>query len=569
MTRVSWGRSVGQALHQTEANNGRLFELQQQLASGKAFEKASQNPEDMGIAQRLRTRIRRDEQLVRNIEINQRRLDEAETFMGSTIEQIRRVRTVAVQAANGVYTTGDLQAMAAEINQQLEGLLRTSNARSAGSALFAGAETVGDPFRATRDNRGRITAVAYAGDDIELEIDAGGNVPVTWPGDRVFAAGSTVRRSTSGAWSGATAAQYAAYQASPVAYTSGVSAAYANRELSASYLPSGGSLEGALELNGVRVDYDLDADPTTGEGDSLLDLAAAINRSNAGVRAEVTGTMRGRETVDGATFGAAAWNTPLAASIGVFQAGTLTVNGTAVSVTADDTIFTLANRITAAGSVSGVGARVVDTTGAVVDGSPQAGSPPYRLEVTGGVELGDDHTGATNVLQFLGVTAWPPLSEERNLVGEVTEPYRLQLTGERPGPFTIRDAAGTLAADLGLSANAGIVESGTLFATLIKMRDALEDGDAGIVRQEVLSELDAAQQSTEVYRTEAGVRTNRLEAQKARAEAVLVQNRETLSETEEVDLAEIISELKAQQNSQQAALKSLSSVLNLSLLNFL
>lgn len=569
MTRVSWGRSIGQALYETGAGKAKLFELQKQLASGKAFERASDDPEAVANAQRLRIRIRRDEQVVRNIEVNRRRLEEAETLMAATVEQARRVRTLAVQAANGTYTPGDLQAMAAEVDQQLEALLRTANSRSAGSSLFAGAETDRDAFTATRDSRGRIIAVSYNGDDVDLRIDAGGNVPVTWPGSRVFAAGSTVRASTAAFWGGATAAEYTAFQANPVQYTSGVSGAYANRELSAVYLPSGGSLEGAIELNGVRVSYDLDADPTTGEGDSLLDLAAAINRSNAGVRASITGSMQGREAVDGAAFGVATFFSPLTAQIGGFTAGTITVNGATVSVTADDTVFTLANRINATESASGVTASVVDAAGNVVDGSPQAGTPPYRLRFTGGVELGDDHAGASNVLQLLGVTAWPALSSERNLVGEVTEPYRLTLTGERPGPFTIRDAGGTLAADLGLSSDAGVVESGTFFATLIRMRDALEAADQETLRDEILSELDLVQQSTEVYRTEAGVRMNRVDAQKARAEAVLVQTRATLAEIEEVDLAEIITELQAQQNTQQAALRSLSTVLNFSLLNFL
>ncbi len=569
MSRVSWGRTLGQAFFETAQNNSKLFELQKQLASGKAFEKASDNPEAVSTAQRLRTRIRRDEQIVRNVEVNQRRVDEAETFMASTVEQIRRVRTVALQAANGTYTPGDLAAMGAEINQQLEALFRTANSRSGGSSLFAGAETFTDAFSATRNSQGQITGVTYNGDDVDLEVDAGGNVPVTWPGSRVFAAGSTTRTTTAAYWSGATAAEYAAWQAAPVTYTNGVSGGYASRELSAVYAPSGGSLEGALEINGVLVPYDLDADPTTGEGDSLLDLAAAINGSAAGVTARVTGTMRGRETVDGSAFNAAVFNSPLAATIGVFAAGTLTVNGAEVSVTGDDTIFTLANKISATESASGVTAAVVDANGTAVDGSPQAGTPPYRLQFSGGVELGDDHAGATNVLQFLGVTTVPAQSSERNLVGEVTEPYRLTLTGDRPGPFTIRDAGGTLGADLGLTSDAGVTASGTLFATLIKMRDALNAGDSSVIREDVLEELDLAQESTEVYRTEAGVRTNRLEGQKSRAEAILVQTKSTLAEVEEVDLSEIIVEIKAQQTAQQAALQSISSLLNLSLLNFL
>lgn len=569
MSRVSFGQTVSQALTQTGDSASRLFELQRQMASGKVIERASDNPEIATISQRIKTKMRRDEQVIRNIDNNQRRLDESETFMKATIDQISRVKTLALQAANGTYVTGDLQHIGAEINQQLESLLRVGNARTDSSSIFAGAETNSDAFVATRNGKGEITGVAYQGDDVELQVDGGGNVPVTWPGNRVFAAGSTTRQTTATTWSGATDAAYAAYLANPLAYPNGVSPAYANSELSASYAPSGGATEGSLRINGVLVGYDIDGSPTSGEGDSLRDIAAKINSSATGVHASVTGAVQGRENVDGAAFGAAAFGSPLVPIPLVFQAGAFSLNGASVDVTATDTIFTLANKINATEAATGVTAEVYDAAGQKVDGTPQSGTPPYNIRLNGGVEIDDSASGATNIMQMLGMTIAPALASNRNLVGRVVTPYALQLTGDRPGPFTVSDAGGTLAKDLGLTSAAGVVTSGTMFDTLITMRDALNRGDAATVRNTTLAELDIAAQSVEVYRTEVGVRTNHFDTQKNRLQAVQVSQKKALSDIEDVDLAAIITELKNEQNAQSAALKSISTVLNLSLLNFL
>jgi flagellin-like hook-associated protein FlgL len=560
MTRVSFQQVFSGGSSTTMLHTQKLFDLQRQLSTGKKISKASENPEIATRAKNLQSATRRDEQMMRNIENNLRLVGEAETFMESTIEQLHRIRTLAVQGGNDTLVTADRALIATEINQQLEGLLRTANARSGGWSLFAGAEVAAAAFVETRNGIGEITAVRYAGDDVELDLEARGRMPVTWPGNRVFAAGQTVisNTATNTTWNGlATSVN----PTPPPATVSAVdSARYADRELGAAMIPSSGAMEGSLRINGVLINYDLDGDPTSGEGDSLLDLAQKINEAAPGVRAEVRGVMQGTAT------------TP-AGPIAGLTAGDFTLNGETIPVTTQDTIFTLQNRINATTGRTGVTAEVLDANGAAVDGTPAPGSAPYRLRLIGGVEISDDAAGATNIMQQLGVTNGQ--ASGRNLIGSVTEPYALQLTGDRPGPFTIEDASGSLARDLGFIGATGLTETeatvagGTIFDTLVRMRDALRNGDGAAIRETFLPEIDRALASVEVNRTEAGVRTERLENQKARLDTIVLNRKKLLSDVEDVDLSEVITELRSQQNAQTAALRAVSDLMKLSLLNYL
>jgi flagellin-like hook-associated protein FlgL len=562
MTRVSFQQIYSGGASTTLLHTQKIFDLQRQLATGKKISKASENPEIATRSKNLQSATRRDEQVMRNIENNLRLVGEAENFMESTIEQLHRIRTLAVQGGNDTLATADRALIATEINQQLEGLLRTANARSGGWSLFAGAEVAAAAFVETRNGIGEITAVRYAGDDVELDLEARGRVPVTWPGNRVFAAGQTVlsNTTTNTTWNGLAASVNPTPP--PMTVSAVDSARYADRELGAVMIPSSGSMEGSLRINGVLINYDLDGDPTSDEGDSLLDLAQKINEAAPGVRAEVRGVMQGIAT------------TP-AGPIAGLTAGNFTLNGETIPITTQDTIFTLSNRINATTGRTGVTAEVLDANGAVVDGTPAPGSAPYRLRLSGGVEISDDASGATNIMQQLGITAVGGQPSGRNLVGSVTEPYALQLTGDRPGPFTIEDASGSLARDLGFIGATGLTETGatvaggTIFDTLVRMRDALRNGDGAAIRETFLPEIDRAFTSVEVNRTEAGVRTERLENQKARLETIVLNRKKLLSDVEDVDLSEVITELRSQQNAQTAALRAVSDLMKLSLLNYI
>ena len=548
MARISNSQIFASANNYSRLGAEKLFNLQRQLATGKKIQNASDDPRVATQSLRLNTKIRRDEQQVRNIDTNKQSLQEAEEITKSVITTLQRLRDLALQGVNASYTTADQSRIAVEINQHLEGLIRLGNTKSFGNSVFGGAEIHQDAFTVARDGSGEITSATYQGDEIELEIDADGRIPITWPGNRVFAAGQTTVTSNLTTFNGSTVSNYA------------------DREIAASFIPTSGVVDGALKINGVRINYDLDGNPTTGEGDSLLDLAASINRAEAGVKASVTGVMQGNSTVNTNSFATAAF-TPA----GVATAGTFTLNGQTITATTEDTIFTLANKINAQFSGTDVTAEVLDAGGNVVDGTPgvAGATSPFRLRFTGGVEIDDTSAGTTNtnIMRLLGVTNG--VASGQNLIGSVTTNYQLSLKGDRPGPFTIEDASGSLAADLGLTSSSNITGGGLLFDAVVKLRDSFRIGDSAEVYNNVIESLDDALQSVEIVRTEAGVRTNRMDIQRNRLQEVLLNERQLLSNIEDVELTEIITDLQLQRNTNQAALRAAADLMQISLLNLI
>ena len=93
-----------------------------------------------------------------------------------------------MQGANGTYAQSQLDQMAIEINQLLEGVLDQANHETSGRYVFAGTHTLALPFEATRNAQGEITAVTYVGNDenIKIAISDGVNVIVNETGTDVF-----------------------------------------------------------------------------------------------------------------------------------------------------------------------------------------------------------------------------------------------------------------------------------------------------------------------------------------------------------------------------------------------
>jgi flagellar hook-associated protein 3 FlgL len=77
---------------------------------------------------------------------------------------------------------------ASEINQLLDTVLQSANAKRLGSYVFAGTETTTEPFEITRNSKGEIDNVAYKGnrEKIEYNIGPNTNAQVNQTGAEIF-----------------------------------------------------------------------------------------------------------------------------------------------------------------------------------------------------------------------------------------------------------------------------------------------------------------------------------------------------------------------------------------------
>lgn len=117
-----------------------------------------------------------------------------EVQMRSAVDLLQRVRELAVQGANGTYTTEQMQLMAQEVDQYLQQMVQIGNSRDAdGTFTFAGARSHTTPFRVVEgrvDGNGTTvtTGVEYLGDLGRKTTEIADNqyVESTYPGNEVF-----------------------------------------------------------------------------------------------------------------------------------------------------------------------------------------------------------------------------------------------------------------------------------------------------------------------------------------------------------------------------------------------
>jgi flagellar hook-associated protein 3 FlgL len=181
--------------HQTDMDT-----MQNQLATGRTVQSPRDNPIAATNQMMYRTRLTEIDQYISNINETQSRLNEVDTALQSTTRIFQRIRELAVQGANGIYSNFERkEAAAAEINQLLEEVVSIANTRGAtGKAIFGGYKTGTEdqpnPFvpiymTLTAGRQGdAMIGVEYRGNigGQTREVGKGDFMDVNIPGNKVF-----------------------------------------------------------------------------------------------------------------------------------------------------------------------------------------------------------------------------------------------------------------------------------------------------------------------------------------------------------------------------------------------
>ena len=111
----------------------RLSTNYRRLASGLRVDTAADDPAGLGISERMRSQISSLSQAARNTQDGVSLVQSAEGAMGEINGNLSRMRELAIQAANGTYSTEDRAIMDTEFQALIEEIDRIS-----GSAQFNG-----------------------------------------------------------------------------------------------------------------------------------------------------------------------------------------------------------------------------------------------------------------------------------------------------------------------------------------------------------------------------------------------------------------------------------------------
>jgi len=184
--RVTNSMMVQNMLDHLKNNMGDLNDLNEQLSSGKLFQRPSDAPIKVADSMNYKSQLNRNSQFQRNLTQTENWLNTTESALKSGTEVVQRARELTIYAANDSMTSEDRKMVAKEMKQLRDELIDISNAKLGDSYIFSGQKTDEKPFEVV-DN-GIDNYVQYNGDtsSVERRLNENVEMDVNLNGHEVF-----------------------------------------------------------------------------------------------------------------------------------------------------------------------------------------------------------------------------------------------------------------------------------------------------------------------------------------------------------------------------------------------
>ena len=99
----------------------------EKLSSGMRINKAGDDASGLAVSEKMRTQIRGIRQAERNTEDGMSLVQTAEGFISTTSDILQRIRELAIQSSNGIYTDNDRQLIQVEVSQLVDEIDRVAS----------------------------------------------------------------------------------------------------------------------------------------------------------------------------------------------------------------------------------------------------------------------------------------------------------------------------------------------------------------------------------------------------------------------------------------------------------
>jgi flagellar hook-associated protein 3 FlgL len=106
-----------------------MDKVNNQLATGQKYRLPSDGVVDVTQSMTFHSKILKTDQFLSNIQDAEGERALSETKMMNTIDVIQRIRELAVQGANGVYSADERKSMAKEVDELLNNVIDSANSR--------------------------------------------------------------------------------------------------------------------------------------------------------------------------------------------------------------------------------------------------------------------------------------------------------------------------------------------------------------------------------------------------------------------------------------------------------
>lgn len=269
--RISTNQIFQRGTNSLLEQQAKLSKTQLQLSTGKQVNNPSDDPTAAVRILQLQHSIDIKNTYQTNIGYAQAALSNEESALSNSTDLLQRIRELAVQANSGVATNTDLQSIAKEVQQDLNGLIGLANSQDGnGNYLFAGNRTTTQPFSQTSGG------FSYAGDQGQRTIQIGENRKVAISdsgydvfqkiknGNGTFVSSYNTANTGSGAITTGQVTNASAWVPDTYTLTFVTPTTYEVRDSSSTLITSGTyTSDAAITFNGAQVS--VSGTPTTGD----------------------------------------------------------------------------------------------------------------------------------------------------------------------------------------------------------------------------------------------------------------------------------------------------------------
>ena len=137
----------------------KLYDLNDDLSSGVKLHKTSDDPFNVGLSLKYDTNIKENKQWISNMENGKQWLGFSTEALSHSKDIVQQMYTKAIQADNDTLNDSNRDALATQVDAQLEELVKMGNTTYQGKYIFNGDVTNVPPFQEIRED-GKIVDVA-------------------------------------------------------------------------------------------------------------------------------------------------------------------------------------------------------------------------------------------------------------------------------------------------------------------------------------------------------------------------------------------------------------------------
>ncbi len=185
--RVTNSMMVNNMMRNITKNYGRMDKLQQQMSSGKKFNRPSDDPIGVSRSLRFNTEVATMEQYKRNADDVGSWLSTTEMAISNISDILKRAKELTTQASSETNSVNERNAIAEEIKELKNQLIQIGNTTYAGSYVFSGFKTDKALFNSAGEyDVGGTGAKLTLDEVIEANIGMGDRMGMNSVGQRVF-----------------------------------------------------------------------------------------------------------------------------------------------------------------------------------------------------------------------------------------------------------------------------------------------------------------------------------------------------------------------------------------------